>query len=575
MESLYADDGGASMTLLSGNAQDQDSNSGVPKIRVAVRFGRNPYIAFGIFSLIVSFAHFYAGFADRYSDLSGDQINILTICAKKDHPELFKGDLVVGDLRNVEYYTPLFVECIRLASLPDHNYLRGLNILLLLTSLFYMWGWWLLFCRFGDRFVAAILAFLVRGIMWPPGYELWGIAGLWTMLPRTLFLALLPWVLWSWLLLRGKPKFRLIPFLLCGLLANIHPISGAGCAVALLLAEATWTWLDSRKMRVVVRHLVPVMAFAAIGMLPFIWTYLANLGDASRVSPQEFENAVKMRIELFFFEPLGYLREWISLKWLAFLFLPWMALLFLPGKSKAGKGALLLSMGAFWLGCAAFAFVPFLAESVLNSLGYHARFAFQLVRSAKYVMIPSIIVAVIVTLGIASEIGRGSKPGKLAVVLASCVLVAFTLVCQHPALDGIPYFGDDVTRMLWPDLGFGEAVGWPNDRTLDRVLDWIKSDTPADAKFVGPRVIRPACLRSVIHDWGGAGMLIEGNPKAFVEAARRERLFRELVKPNPNGAGRLFRPWGADYWLTRLRADSLNVAHADSPWYVYDLRPHP
>ena len=81
----------------------------------------------------------------------------------------------MGDIRNVGYYTPLFIEIIRVLSLPDHNYLRGLNIFLLATSLLYLWGWWLLFSLWGDKLVAAVLAFLVRGIMWPPGFELWGI----------------------------------------------------------------------------------------------------------------------------------------------------------------------------------------------------------------------------------------------------------------------------------------------------------------------------------------------------------------------------------------------------------------
>src|SRR5262249_34348662 len=153
---------------------------------------------------------------------------------------LFRGDLIVGEIKDFEYYTPFFVKLLRVTSLPDHDYLRGLNVLLLCTSLVYMWGWWLLFSIWGDRWAAAIAAFFARGILWPPGNEIWGIAGPWTLVPRTVFCALLPWVLWAWFRRRESFAGWIMVSFACGLLFNVHPVSGGGVALSLVAAETAW-----------------------------------------------------------------------------------------------------------------------------------------------------------------------------------------------------------------------------------------------------------------------------------------------------------------------------------------------
>ena len=52
---------------------------------------------FGLWSLLVSGLFFVNGMSADVSNLSGDQINILTVAAKKDHPDFFQGDLIVGN----------------------------------------------------------------------------------------------------------------------------------------------------------------------------------------------------------------------------------------------------------------------------------------------------------------------------------------------------------------------------------------------------------------------------------------------------------------------------------------------
>jgi len=80
-------------------------------------------------------------------------------------------------------------------------------------------------------------------------------------------------------------------------------------------------------------------------------------------------------------------------------------------------------------------------------------------------------------------------------------------------------------------------------------------------------------LRSVIHDGKGAGMLIEGDPKAFVLWARRQRALEEATGKGALSAVALMASWGADYWVARTPEASLRPAYVASGWFVYDLRP--
>ena len=58
--------------------------------------GRSWLIGYTIWSLFVSGWFFVDGMSADLSDLSGDQINILTIAARKDYPHLLRRDLVVA-----------------------------------------------------------------------------------------------------------------------------------------------------------------------------------------------------------------------------------------------------------------------------------------------------------------------------------------------------------------------------------------------------------------------------------------------------------------------------------------------
>jgi hypothetical protein len=525
---------------------------------------------FGLFTLVVSLVFYVDGKGAAWSSLSGDQINILTICAKLDHPELLEDDLVVGDVRNVSYYIPFFVAAVRVCSGADHDYLRGLNILLGITSLFYLWGWFLLLRTWSGTWVAAALAFLVRGIMWPPGNELWGIAGLWSMLPRTLLLALIPWVLWAWVAGRGHWGKLLLAGVGAGALSNAHPVGGAGLAAALVVAELAWSVAESKRLgRSLGRCLVFALAMG-VGMAPYVYIYLTRVAGAEVEDAAGLRDAILMRISDALLGPRQYLVSWLTPKWLALLLGPWAAVLLLRRDLRGDRG-LLWAMGGFSAGCVLAAILPFGVETVMERLGGHGRFAFQLVRVGKFILIPTVVLTAIAAGAGARRLCAHWRHGGRAIAVACLLSLMLTVISRHRAFDRVPFLGDDICRFLWPHWVFPAGEAPASDVALDRVMNWIQEFTPEDAKFVGPRLIRPAALRAVIHDWSGAVLLIEGNPGAFVATADRESRLNAIEERPPEETARVLNEWGADYWVTTTEAWKLPVAFTSGPWWVYDL----
>ncbi|RPI52974.1 MAG: hypothetical protein EHM55_15115 [Acidobacteria bacterium] len=528
-------------------------------------------IGYAIWSLLVSGWFFLDGRSADLADLSGDQINILTIAARKDHPDLLRRDLVVGNPADTAYYIPAFVDTVRLLSRPDHDYLRGLNVLLFLTSLLYMWGWWLLFSSWGEPLTAALLAFLARGILWPPGNELWGIAGLWTMLPRTLFLAALPWVLWMWVRRRTTTGGWLVAAMSCGIIVNIHPISGACIAAALLVSELAWELGERRRYAEVARRCAGGAMMVLVGASPFLISFWLTLGQLGGVDPAEFERATRERLSPVFSDVALYLSSWLQVKWMLLILMPWMIGAAVWSRLAESHRTAVLALGAFAMSCVAFAVGPVLVEESLRHWGHTPRFGFQLIRTGKYILAPSLIVLAMLCAFLVSWACARVRWARPVIVAASACVVAVTLLARNPVFDSIPGVGDEVVRQLWPPSA-GPATE-PDIGSLTTVIDWIRDNTSTDAGFIGPRLIRVGALRSVIHDFAGAVMLIEGNPRAYVATARRQEDIRRAELHGALAQARLFASWGADYWVTRTVAPGLTVAYSSTPWFVYDLRP--
>jgi len=528
--------------------------------------------AFLLFALAITLGFFWEGLQADFSALSGDQVNILTICVKKDHPELLQGDLIAGDPRSTAYYTPLFVGLVRLLSLPGHDYLRGLNLLLAITSLAYMTGWYLLFESWTGAWLGGVLSFLARGILWPPGNELWGVAGLWTMVPRTLFLALLPWLLWLWIRHRESWRGWLTTALVAGLLVNVHPLSGACVVAALLAGEGVWTLCTGGGSGRAAARSAAGAAVTLAGMGPYLWTYLSGLGDATAVDSAALRQALSMRMPGFLLDPLIYLKMWLRPKWLALVLGPWLGCALLWPHLRRYRG-MLAALAAFTAACIVVAGAAHAVETALARLGFQVNFAFQLIRAGKYVLAPSLVVLSLCMAAGSDWVRERFRWGRASVIAISGALVVLTLFSRQAVFHRVPVIGDDVIRFLWPSWVEPRPLNVWFGQNMEPVLEWIRENTGADTKFAGPGLIRVGAMRPVIHDWVGAGLLVEGDPQGFIETARRQAMLGSGPPGDPAFAKHLFETWGAEYWVTRLVLPGETPVFASSGWKVYRLHP--
>lgn len=552
---------------------DTPLHSGTPGIVKPQRLAGQAwttYFWFGLFSIALSVGFYLDGMHAQWSALSGDQINILTICAAKDHPGLLAGDEIAGQPRNLNYYIPLFVHLVRLASLPDHNYLRGLNILLFATSLVYLWGWWLLFRLWAPPLGAALGALLARGIVWLPGNEVWGIAGIWSMLPRTLFLALVPWVLLYWLRARSREGGWRLCALAAGCLVNVHPISGLAFVIGILAAEAAYGAGEGLRIGGIARRVAAGAAAAALGMAPYVWVYFSSRGSVHGVSARELDLALAMRITSRLRSLKNYALDWVRPKILLLVLGPWLAAYWSLGRDRMRQRPLFMAMGALAGGCLLAAFGSAMLERVLAAFHVRTHMSYELIRGAKYVLLPSYVLAGVV-FGRWIE-GLGSvRHGRLYLYGGIVAVLGLTLVSRHPVFNRVPVLQDDAVRMLWPDcVPPPYRYGWEG-RTMDPALAFIRRSTPVGAPFVGPAAIRPACLRPVVHDWAASTMLVQGDPAGFVVAARRERARRSAIRMGPDAEASLYRSWGAQYWMTRRYWPGHGALYSDRVWRVYRL----
>ena len=91
------------------------------------------------------------------------------------------------------------------------------------------------------------------------------------------------------------------------------------------------------------------------------------------------------------------------------------------------------------------------------------------------------------------------------------------VVCKLALFNGIPFVGDDISRLILPNsLSFGNLKS-NSALAIDNMAAYILNHTDETALIYGGHHYRGACRRSVILDSKGASMLIEGNPARFIQ----------------------------------------------------------
>lgn len=475
------------------------------------------WLALLLVNLSIALGFFFENKGIGFTQLSSDLHNSIPVCYKLDDDSLYQKDLYLYDAGNVRYYTPFYIQTIRFfAWCAGGDYLLGLNIFATLLHLVYGLLWFLLFRKvFGKFLLALFLSVLVRGILWLPGLEIWGISDIWTMMPRTMYAAFLP--LPFLLLLQKTRNTFYASALLIGLVFNFHPITGMGGSMIFILLVVLYCWLWN--YRIPLRDIAVAALLIGIGMLPFVATYFTQTDTKAVYDIAEYKKAFFTRIPEFFEQPLVFLRLWI--RGSSVLTFGPLLLFFLYARFwdsnylRIAKMLALISIGLIVV----FSATVYIENAFNAVMGTNLRMAFQMIRAQKLAVLPGYF-----AIGFLLKIALERQPVFSKVFQWGVPFFILGLVfAKEPLFKKIPFFKDDIATSIFPDFRIMLAPEKNKRVDLDHMMSYINANTPRDAVFYGTFTIRSACRRSVVLDGKGASMLIEGNPVEFIRWYRENQ----------------------------------------------------
>lgn len=515
-------------------------------------------------NLIIASGFFIDGLHSNATDISGDLGNILPICIKKDNPELFAGDTYLDDVNNVKYYTPFFVESLEFfANFSGGNYIQALNIFGFLTHFIYGITWFLLFYKLRKDFWAALLfSVLFRGILWPPGAELLGISELWTIMPRTVFGALLPI---PFLIYQTKWKYkRYIAAFTLGLFANFHAISGVGAALVYGLIMIAHDYYQNRKVsrKMIIDWLLSGIAFV-FGLLPFVLSYLFNVMDKAPVDSTLLKLGFAERLSDLFWDPVLFVSLWSrpATYFFGILFI----IYFIIDRKNEIRYSRYLLLGIITLFVTANGSV-YLEQFINKIFGTELIMSFQFIRFQKYILILLQIGAFLLLCECYQRFKLHSR--FKAIIFGLTILLL--MVCKHPSFKIIPFLGDDICTGILPNsLSIVKKPFLPNKVDRQAMYTYINENLPITAVFYGDPIIRTATKRSVFLDNKGAGMLIEGNRAKFIQWYQD---FTYFNTQNPQGKVAFLQSKGVTHIMmeTEFEGDIIPVKQIGK-YRLYDI----
>lgn len=477
-----------------------------------------------LLNLFIAVGYFFENKGVGFTELSSDLHNSIPVCYKIDDPSLFKNDLYLFDVDNVKYYTPFFIQTIRFfAFLTGGDYLLGMNIFATILHLVYGISWFLLFYKvFGKFSIALFLSVMIRGIVWLPGLEIWGISDLWTMMPRTMYAAFMP-IPFLLLLHRTRTTFFIASFFI-GFIFNLHPITGMGGSFMFVLFVLLGSYLYD--IKVGAKNYMVAAVLLILGMIPFLSTYFLMTDTVATYDLAEYKDAFSARIPDFFSDPILFLGLWMRFKTLFFL-IPLLAYfgygLFIEKEHK--KPALLL-ISISLLTVLIFS-ISVYVENVTNSLlGLNLRMSFQMIRAQKLAILPGYF-----ALGFLLSIAiKRMKINSIFFSFGISVFLLCFLFSKEAFFKRVPFFGDDIATSIFPDYHLFFLNSFEKQTDADKMLSYIDKNTPSDAVFFGNFMIRSATRRSVVLDGKGASMLIEGNPVELIQWNKEKKYLESLTE---------------------------------------------
>jgi len=328
--------------------------------------------SFCLFLALLLFFARWNGFTP-FPFLHGDAANIAGFAAAFDHPELFKGDGVLGDPKNFRLYSVLQVHLVRLLAKLTGDYGTATVILLIPYVFLQLIGfYWLGRVLFASRYWAILLS-LTNFVFVNLPYSYWGISA--DPQPRMAFQAVLPFLLLATYRWRGTPKAWLWLLIGAGLLVYVHPVGGFVWGPTLWLGF--WLFLPKAwalPKRLTFMFLVGIAFAAAVS--PYLIHYFQNHAFGrppidSDIVYQIMGQRLRRGYVDIPFALANYLLFWLypprALLLIMAVIGPWVIVL---RHKYPGKGSLPFLVGIWSAGILLFsAVIPLVEQSIEKSLG--------------------------------------------------------------------------------------------------------------------------------------------------------------------------------------------------------------
>ena len=515
-----------------------------------------------VFNLVISLGFYIKNENARIQDISSDLANIIPVCKKMDNPSLYENDLYLNNIDNVKYYTPFYVQPLRfIANFTHHDYLDALNILGLITHIIYGILWFFLYYSLKkDFWLAFIFSIFTRGVLWPPGGELLGISDLWTIMPRTLFIALLP--LPFLIYLNFKKNNLIVTSIVLGFIFNFHAISGVGAILLYLFVYITYLAIQKTPFKEISKKVVTALLFCFIGMIPFLLTYASNVSSEIILDKNTLNTALHSRISDIFFDPILFIKSWHRpvTYILGFLFLTFF--FFDISKNKQTFKILFFSALGIFIAANASVYIELFINTIFKK---NILLSFQLIRFQKFVLV--LFQIGIFLLGV--ELFNLLKIQNSIKISVFCIYIGLLSFSNNQIFDQIPLLSDDVTRAILPrNLQFFKSK--PTDYSYSDMVDYIAKNTKKEDVFYGYNsfLIRAGASRAVVLDSKGASMLIEGNQKQFI---KWHFDYQKLNALPENQIIRFLKSKKVDYVVSKTFNKKLHLVKKIKAVYLYKL----
>jgi len=206
--------------------------------------------------------------------MTDDQIRDSWVSLRDLHPELYPNDdspIYSGE--RYKWYIPAYRAILRnVASWFDEDFDIALKFLGAVETFVFLISMFVLTELVVKNTTASFLASLAAtSIRWCVGGTYWGVSGILSSHPRTMFLMFSPLFLWLFIRWRDSPKVYLA-FLLVGIVSNIHPISGYLFSQILLLTFPSVRGFNRRGLQSTVLACIAII----LGVSPYLLSLVCS-----------------------------------------------------------------------------------------------------------------------------------------------------------------------------------------------------------------------------------------------------------------------------------------------------------